>query len=320
MPLIINKTYKSPFYAFNQHIETIIPSAIRKVKGVNYHRERITTPDNDFLDIDWLKADNDQLVIISHGLEGSSHRPYVKGIAKLFHQNGWDALAWNCRSCSEEMNKNEILYHHGFTEDVDTVVQRALADNYKSICLIGFSMGGSLTLKYLGENADNLPDSIKAGMAVSVPCDLEGSSKMLALKENKFYQSRFMRKLSKKMLWKNEQFPGFVEMKPWKLFKNFHEFDTHYSAKIFGFKDAADFYQNVQCLPFIENIKVPTLVLNALNDPMLADSCYPKELAERMPNLTLEISDKGGHVGFMQAGKEFTYAEERALQYFSSMV
>ncbi len=320
MPLIINKTYKNPYYAFNQHMETIIPSAIRKVSGVNYQRERITTPDKDFLDIDWLQANNDQLIIISHGLEGSSTRPYVKGLAKLFHQNQWDVLAWNCRSCSEEMNTNKILYHHGFTVDVETVVRRALQENYKSICLIGFSMGGSLTLKYLGENGDELPASVKAGMAISVPCDLAGSSRMLALKKNKFYQSRFMRKLTKKMLWKNEQFPGFVEMKPWKVFKNFHEFDTHYSAKIFGYKDAADFYENVQCLPHIPNIKVPTLILNAWNDPMLTQTCYPKDLAEKMDNITLEISDKGGHVGFMQAGKEFTYAEERALQYFKEMI
>lgn len=319
MPLIFNKTYKNPYYAFNQHMETIIPSALRKIKGVNYQRERIITPDNDFLDIDWLKNQSQQLIIISHGLEGSSHRPYVKGLAKLFHQNNYDVLAWNCRGCSEEINKNKILYHHGFTQDVETVVQRALKEGYKNIVMAGFSMGGSLTLKYLGENAENLHPEIKGGMAVSVPCDLDSSSRMLSLKKNKFYQDRFMRKLTKKISWKNEQFPGFVEMRPWKSFRNFHEFDSHYTAKIFGFKDADDFYNKVQCLPHIKNIKVPTLILNAMNDPMLTDSCFPKEEAESMENVTLEISVKGGHVGFMQAGKEYTYAEERALQFFSTL-
>ncbi|GAA5028055.1 alpha/beta hydrolase [Marivirga lumbricoides] len=320
MPVIFNKTYKNPFYAFNHHMETIFPSALRKVKGVSYTRERINTPDDDFLDIDWLRSGNERLLIVSHGLEGSSTRPYVKGIAKIFHQNGWDVLAWNCRSCSEEMNKTQILYHHGFTQDLETIVERATSDAYTNICMVGFSMGGSLTLKYLGENGADLPSEIKGGMAVSVPCDLESSSKMLSLKGNKFYQNRFMRKLTKKMMWKNEQFPGLIEVKPWKLFRNFHEFDTHYSAKMFGFKDAADFYTNVQCLPYLEHIKVPSLILNALNDPMLSDTCFPQEIADRMDNLTLEISDKGGHVGFMQAGKEFTYAEERALQFFSELV
>lgn len=320
MPVIFNKTYKNPFYAFNHHIETIFPSALRKVKGVNYTRERIETPDADFLDLDWIKSGNDRLIIISHGLEGSSHRPYVKGIAKLFNRNNWDVLAWNCRSCSEEMNKAQILYHHGFTQDVESVVEKAIEEGYKNICMVGFSMGGSLTLKYLGEKGADIPAVIKGGMAVSVPCDLESSSKKLSLKENKFYQNRFMRKLTKKMMWKNEQFPGLIELKPWKLFQNFHEFDTHYSAKMFGFKDAADFYSNVQCLPYIEHITVPSLILNALNDPMLAESCYPQELAKSMDNLTLEISDKGGHVGFMQAGKEYTYAEERALEFFNQIV
>ncbi len=319
MPLIFNKTYKNPYYAFNQHMETIIPSALRRITGVNYHRERINTPDNDFLDIDWLQNGNEKLIIVSHGLEGSSRRPYVKGLAKLFHQNNYDVLAWNCRGCSEEINLNKILYHHGFTEDVETVVQRALQEGYKNIVLAGFSMGGSLTLKYLGENGEKLHPEIKAGMAVSVPCDLGSSSQMLSLKKNKFYQDRFMRKLTKKILWKNEQFPGFVEMRPWKSFQNFHEFDSHYTSKIFGFADAADFYSKAQCLPHIKNIKVPALILNALNDPMLTAACFPKEEAQNMANITLEISEKGGHVGFMQAGKEFTYAEERALQFFSEL-
>lgn len=301
-------------------METIIPSALRKIRGVNFKRERIITPDEDFLDIDWLRKNNKQLIIISHGLEGSSTRPYVKGLAKLFHQNDWDVLAWNCRGCSEEINRNKILYHHGFTQDVETVVQKAIKEGYNQICMVGFSMGGSLTLKYLGENGLDLYPEIKAGMAVSVPCDLGSSSQMLSLKKNKFYQDRFMRKLTKKISWKNEQFPGFVEMRPWKSFQNFHEFDSHYTAKIFGFKDATDFYSKAQCLPHIKNIKVPTLILNALNDPMLTDSCFPREEAKNLDNINLEICEKGGHVGFMQAGKEFTYAEERALQFFSSII
>jgi predicted alpha/beta-fold hydrolase len=298
-------------------METIFPSALRKVEGVNYQRERIETRDNDFLDLDWVKNDNKRLIIVSHGLEGSSDRPYVLGIAKLFSQNHWDILAWNCRSCSGEMNRKEFLYHHGFTQDVEEVVQKALDNDYEEICMIGFSMGGSLTLKYVGENGQRLYPQIKAAMAVSVPCNLSSSSSMLALKKNKFYQNRFMRKLDVKLREKNEQFPNLIEIRPWQSFKNFHEFDTHYSAKIFGFKDAQDFYDNVQCLPHLKYIKVPVLILNSLNDPMLTGECYPTSIAEDNDNITLELTKQGGHVGFMQKGQKKTYAEERALSFFN---
>jgi predicted alpha/beta-fold hydrolase len=319
MPVIKNNQYKPPFYLFNQHLETIVPSALRKVKGVDYKRERIETRDGDFLDLDWVKNDNPRLIIASHGLEGSSDRPYIMGIAKLFGQNNWDVLAWNCRSCSGEMNRKEFLYHHGFTQDVEEVVQKALKNNYKEIVMIGFSMGGSLTLKYVGENGENLYPEIKGAVAVSVPCNLSSSSKMLALKKNKFYQDRFMRKLDIKLREKSDQFPGIIEIKPWKTFNNFHEFDTHYSAKIFGYKDAQDFYDSVQCYPHLENIKIPTLILNALNDPMLTDDCYPESEAEKNQNILLELTKHGGHVGFLQKGNMYTYAEERALSFFNKI-
>jgi predicted alpha/beta-fold hydrolase len=320
MPVIRNNQYKPPFYLFNQHLETIFPSALRKVKGVNYERERIETLDGDFLDIDWVRNNNPRLVIASHGLEGSSDRPYILGIAKLFSQNDWDVLAWNCRSCSGEINRKEFLYHHGFTQDVEEVVSKALKEGYKEIVMIGFSMGGSLTLKYVGENGNHLYPEIKGAMAVSVPCNLSSSSRMLALKKNKFYQNRFMRKLDIKLREKNEQFPDLIDIKPWKSFSDFHEFDSHYSAKIFGYKDAQDFYDSVQCYPHLKNITIPTLILNSLNDPMLTGDCYPESEAERNQNINLELTQHGGHVGFLQKGKVHTYAEERALSFFHQII
>lgn len=320
MPVIRNNQYKPPFYLFNQHLETIFPSAIRKVKGVKYERERIETHDHDFLDIDWVKKGNSRLIIASHGLEGSSDRPYILGVAKLFSQNKWDVLAWNCRSCSGEMNRREFLYHHGFTQDVEEVVLKALKEGYKEIVMIGFSMGGSLTLKYIGENGKNLYPEIKGAMAVSVPCNLSSSSRMLALKKNKFYQNRFMRKLDIKLRQKNEQFPNLIELRPWQSFPDFHEFDTHYSAKIFGYKDAQDFYDNVQCYPHLKNIRIPTLILNSLNDPMLTGDCYPVAEAEQNQNIELELTRYGGHVGYLQKGKSYTYAEERAFSFFTEIL
>ena len=166
MPLIEKSSYNlHRFYIKNGHFETIIPSIFGQVRGINYERERIPTPDDDFLDLDWLKAKNEKLIILSHGLEGNSGRYYVMSMAKYFHHKGWDVLAWNYRSCSGEMNRALRLYHHGVTDDFDVVIQHALkTPQYQKIALAGFSMGGSTTLKYLGEKGSELDPRIFAAV------------------------------------------------------------------------------------------------------------------------------------------------------------
>ena len=199
MPLIKKSSYQKPFYLFNGHWETIIPSAFRTIKDVTYQRERLELADGDFLDLDWLRDQSQKLVVISHGLEGSSERHYSKGMAKYFSQRGWDAVAWNCRGCSGEINRLPRFYHHGATEDIAAVIQHAInLKKYSTIALVGFSMGGSMTLKYLGENSKKLHPSIKGGVALSVPCDLGASARELDRPNQLFYRNRFLKKLEKK--------------------------------------------------------------------------------------------------------------------------
>src|SRR5690349_18377924 len=159
--------YSPPLFLFSPHLETIFPALLRRVDLKSYTRERITTPDNDFLDLDWLKQDSHKLVILSHGLEGNSTRPYIKGMAKALFEEGYDILAWNFRGCSEEMNKQLRFYHSGATDDLDVVVKHAAEKKYDEIFLVGFSLGGNLTLKYLGEQASS--SKIKKAVAISVP-------------------------------------------------------------------------------------------------------------------------------------------------------
>lgn len=137
----------------NRHMETIIPSMFFKVDDIIYDRERLELSDGDFLDLDWLtgKKKKENLIVLSHGLEGSSDRYYIKRAARYFHERGWDILAWNCRSCSGEMNRLPRFYHHGDTEDLSKVIDHVLKSSYKKVILIGYSMGGSMSLKYLGE-------------------------------------------------------------------------------------------------------------------------------------------------------------------------
>jgi len=319
MPIIQKSTYgKPPAYLFNGHLETIIPSVFRKVEGVNYKRERISTPDGDFLDIDWSKVGSEKLLIISHGLEGSSERHYAKALVKLFNQNGFDALAWNNRTCSGEMNKTPILYHHGASYDLDTVIEYVeRTQTYQEYYLVGISMGGAQTLKYLGERGVDLLSKIKSAAVYSTPCNLSDSAATLRLKSNAFYKKRFLGKLKAKMKLKGEQFPGLVDLELLEQVEDFDTFDTQFTAKVHGFRDAKDFYQSVSADNWIKDIQIPTLIINALNDPLLMDRCYPIKIAEQSDFIFLEMPKRGGHTGFLVKNQEFTWAEYRFLDFLN---
>ncbi len=320
MPLIKHSDYKPPFHLFNRHVETMMPSAFRKIDGVVYQRERLELADGDFLDLDWLKSEGSKLMIFSHGLEGNSKRHYSKGMAKYFFQRGWDALVWNCRGCSGEMNRLPRFYHHGATEDLSAVVQQAVSKKqYNSIVLVGISMGGSMTLKYLGEYCGKLSTNLKGAAVFSVPCDLPSSAKELDKPAQKIYRIRFLKKLSKKIKWKSEMFPTVVSYQGYENIKTFNEFDNRYTAPLHGYKNADDFYQKASPLPHIPHIQLPTLIVNALNDPFLSEACYPYDLLKTHEHVFLETPSRGGHTGFTLSGKEENWMEVRAFEFLQGV-
>ena len=318
MPILSSTYSKPPFYLFNGHLETIIPSLWRKIEGVNYSREKITTPDEDFLNLDWSKVGSNKLLIISHGLEGDSKRHYAKALVKLFNHGGWDVLVWNNRTCGGEMNLRPILYHHGASYDLDTVVEHALKlENYQGVALAGISMGGAQTLKYLGEKGSSLPSQIKKAAVYSVPCNLPSSAETLKLSSNKFYKNRFLGKLKHKMALKAEQFPELIDRDLLERVNSFDEFDTYFTATLHGFKDAADFYESVSPDNWMDQIAIPTLIINALNDPLLGEKCYPVKIAESKSEILLEMPKRGGHTGFTLKNQEFTWSEFRFLEFLN---
>ena len=315
MPLVSSR-YKAPLFLRNGHLATIIPSMFRRVDGVHYTRERIDTPDDDFLDLDWLRSGSKSLVVISHGLEGSSKRPYVLGMAKYFHQQNWDVLAWNCRSCGGEINRQGRFYHHGETSDLKGVVEHALnTGRYNSVWLVGFSMGGSMTLKYFGENNEQLPKEVRGGVAISVPVDLASSVERFGKSSMAFYRRRFLRKLEDKVRQKAALYPGVIEYKDFSNIKYFPDFDNAYTAPLHGFSDANDFYQKASALNFIPGTCRPVLLINAWNDPFLPKSCFPLGLAKGNRLFHFEAVGRGGHVGFTLTGSEFNYMEKRAFDF-----
>lgn len=305
-----------PFYLFNAHLETIFPSLFRKVAGVNYEREKINTADGDFLNLDWSKVGSDKLLIVSHGLEGDSNRHYAKGLVKLFNNHGVDVLVWNNRSCGGEINLKPILYHHGASYDLECVVNHVLqAGPYQEVYLSGISMGGAQTLKYLGEKGMDVPTQIKGAAVYSTPCNLPSSAATLKLKTNSFYKKRFLGKLKMKIKSKAAQFPDLIDLDLLEKVNDFESFDTYFTAKLHGFKDAKDFYKSVSPDNWMSDITVPTLIINALNDPLLGPECYPFRLAEQKKELILQTPKKGGHTGFLIAGNEFTWAEHQVRDF-----
>lgn len=316
MPLVQESSFKRPKWLFNGHLETIYPALARRVNFQSPRNERITTPDGDFLDLDWYCYGNRRLTIISHGLEGSSTRPYILGMTKKFAQNGFDVLAWNFRGCSGILNEKSIFYHSGATYDLETVVGLA-EKKYDEIFLVGFSLGGNLTLKYLGEQRSR-SSKIKKGIAVSVPLDLGKSSDRISTPENILYSKRFLKSLREKIILKSEKYPELIDRKALKYVKTLRDFDDFFTGPLHGFKDAEDYYLANSSLFFLKDIQVPTLVLNALNDPFLSPSCFPKDLAEKLDQVYFEFPTHGGHVGFSSGFFENTYySEGRAVEFIT---
>ena len=320
MPLIHNSDYQAPFYLLNEHWETILPALVRKPRRLDYTRERITTPDGDFLDLDFKYRDNDRIVILSHGLEGHSDKYYMRGMAHKFLKNRWDTLSWNCRSCSEDINLTPILYHHGATKDLGTVIDYTLNKKYNQILLIGFSLGGSLVVKYLGERGNNISGKIAGGIAYSIPCQLGSCAKKMSEPQNRFYLNRFLKKLKTKIRIKAKQFPDRFDLSGIDEINNLYDFDSRYTVHLYGFTTTEDFYEYASAGNYINGISVPVLIVNALNDPMFPPDCYPFDEAKDHKFFYLETPEQGGHLGYWHPSKKYSWAESRAYQFVNQII
>lgn len=315
MPLKTTE-YLPPFPFKNGHLNTIYSSLLRKIKPVPFKRKRIDTLDDDFLDIDFIENGSKKIVILCHGLEGSSDSKYIQATAKILSKNGYSIAALNYRFCSGEINRQLITYHSGKTDDLHTVINYVLP-NYDSVYLVGFSLGGNLILKYNGDGLFNLSSKIKASVAISVPVDLKGSSIALQRRENTLYNWRFLLTLSKKMYLKHKQFPDDLDIQSLKLVKKLTDFDEYFTSKINGFKNAQDYYSKASSKQFITNISKPTLLINALDDPFLSESCFPITEAKKNLNFNLMTPRYGGHVGFISKG-DFYWSEHQILNFLNS--
>jgi uncharacterized protein len=305
--------YSPPFFLFNAHLETIYPSLLRSVNFEYQRNEKIATPDNDFLAISFSTQQSKKLVIISHGLEGDNERPYIKGMAKACYDAGFDILTWNFRGCGKDLNTQLRFYHSGATDDLATIVQYAEnLQQYTSIYLIGFSLGGNVTLKYAGEG---MPPIVKKVVGLSVPLDLKSSSEKISLPSNRIYANRFLKSLKNKILMKANVVKG-LDTSSIEKIKTLKEFDDRYTAPLHGFRDAEEYYYKCSSIRFINAIQVPALIINAKNDPFLSPECFPYNELKDHPFVLFESPERGGHVGFSQFISSGLYwSEQRALSF-----
>ncbi len=310
----------SPKWLYTKHLQTIVPNIYREVNGVSYNRERITTWDDDFLDLDWSCVGSKKVVIISHGFEGSSSRVYARGLVKILNAHGFDVCAWNFRGCSGEDNLQYYAYHSGKTEDLNYVVEHVLQKKiYEEYHLIGISMGGNMLMKYLGEEKWESVHAITSAVAVSVPMHYETTFPHLIKGWNQIYERRFTKQVKEKVKNKEARFPKAMDYKKIAAAKNLWEFTEFCIVPNHGFKNVHDYNLKVQASAYIHQIKIPILLIQADNDPLLTKECYPIAFAKKSKFFSLEITIGGGHVGFCEDIKaEHNWLEKRIVSYFTS--
>jgi predicted alpha/beta-fold hydrolase len=326
------------------HVSTIVPNSFRRVAGVRYRRERLELPDGDFLDLDWVGEEKGEekgegkkgkgngsghpfslfpspfsspsprpLALLTHGYLGSSTRQYMLGAARAFREAGYDVLAWNHRGLGGEPNRLEIMTTHGSTDDLSAVVDHALARGYRSVTLVGFSKGGNLALKYAGERGTALPAAIRSVLAVSVPCDLRGSWDAC---RGTFYGWYFRRKLDGFMQHRRALIPP-ERFRELARFRTLDDITNHYVAPLYGWRDWQEYCERCASLPYLPQIPVPALILNAQNDPVLSPGCSPVDLARTSDTLFVETPRYGGHCGFYEKAPDGLFWVERRLVAFA---
>jgi predicted alpha/beta-fold hydrolase len=317
MAVIYSNDFKPSLGLINPHVQTIYPSLFRNVEGVTYSRERIETPDSDFLDLDWSVKGNDKLAVVLHGLEGSSDRPYIKGMVLALNQGGFDAVSMNMRGCSGENNRFLYAYHSGKTEDLETVIQHIQNKySYSEISLIGFSLGGNLIIKYVGEKGNNIASQITKMVAVSAPNNLQACSEKLTQLTNFPYNWKFVNDLIRKSIEKGYEGPKTGRVIRKDQVKTVIDFDFWFTAPVHGFESAWEYYRLNSGEHFIENVKVKSLLITAQNDPFLTEVCFPIKQTKSHKYVDLEITRHGGHVGFMPSLLSLTFWHESRVMKF----
>ena len=302
------------------HAQTIAGRLLRRPHPPVFRRQRLETPDGDFLDLDWVPAEDRDapLVLLLHGLEGSARRGYAINTYRALAANGLRAVGLNFRSCGGEPNRTARFYHSGETGDlrvaIDALEQRFDQDVSAAI---GFSLGGNVLLKYLAEEGDAA--RLRAAVAVSVPYDLAaGADALDGTRMGRFYTSHFLASLVEKMEAKSALLNTRIDLERIRRARSFREFDDAATAPLHGFAGAEDYYSRSSSGPLLDRVRVPTLLIHAADDPFLPPSAIPNEAIDRNECLRAVLTRRGGHVGFIAGSprRPAFWVEQEAARFF----
>lgn len=313
--------FRVPCWLRNNHVQTIVAARFRVVKRPSLRLERWDTPDGDFLRIHIQDSEPGKpIAVLLTGLEGSVRSKYISGMNHLLREAGWNAVTMEHRSCGGEINRTKRMYHSGATDDLDFVVQTLIRRHPETpIYIAGFSLGGNVTAKWLGELGTAAPENLKAAAVVSAPYNMVESGMNMDRSRRWPYVENFLKTLIPKALEKERQFPGSVDVEAVKKSKTFFEFDTHATAALHGYEDAHDYYTKVGCGQFLEGIRRPTLLLSAEDDPFNPGATLPHQLAEKSPFLHPQFTERGGHVAHIYGpfpGRTRYWSEEQTMRFF----
>lgn len=312
--------YVPPAWLKGGHAQTIWPLAIKGELPV-LQRRRWTTPDNDFIDVDCLPRQDDQpLVVLFHGLEGSSRSHYARSLMREVAARRWNGAVVHFRGCSGEPNRLARAYHSGDANEVDWILRR-FAEKYPDVqrYAAGVSLGGNALLCWLGTRGEAASKLITRAAAISAPLDLQASGHRLAKGFNKVYTEYFLHSMRKLAAEKARRFPDRFDARKAQRARTLAEFDDAYTAPLHGFRDADDYWLRASAKPLLGRIAIPTLVLNAKNDPFLPCQALPTA-KQVSPFVRLEQPEEGGHVGFVTGPFPgcLDWMPKRILHYFDS--
>ena len=328
-PIVANSApYSAPFWLLGGHLQTIHAATLASTPEVSYRRERWELPDGDFVDVDWVDPSNAEqnspadlppnlpIVVLFHGLEGNSQSGYAKALMASVKAKGWRGVVIHFRGCSGEPNRLPRVYYAGDTPEIQLLLSRVREHAPQApIYATGVSLGANALLKWLGESGEKAKSIINKAVAISAPMDLATSATALDTGLNRIlYTPRFVDSMRPKALAMSERFPGLLNVDKVKTAKTIHDIDNAVTAVLYGAKDADDYYAKNASKPWLNQIRLPTLILNAKNDPFIPAETLPTA-TEVSEFVTLEYPETGGHVGF--SGRD-NWLPNRLLEFFQA--
>jgi len=316
--------FSEPWWLRGRHLQTVwaplfrVPPVTPSVRA-----ERVDTHDGDFFCIHVQEGKpRHPMVLLLHGLEGSFRSKYILGLHHQFGNLGWSVVTMEFRSCSGEMNRARRIYHMGETSDLDFLIRQFIATRPDvELYAAGFSLGGNVLAKWLGEQGEQAPVQVKAAAIISAPYDCVVSAPYLDRPTARLYRQKFLKSLVPKALEKERQYPGAIDVRRIRRCTTFAEYDTYVTAALHGFKDARDYWAKASCGRFLPNVRRPTMLLSAADDPFSPGITLPRAHAAGSAWLHPQFTDTGGHVGFVYGPNPWQarfWAEEQTVRFFQA--